>query len=95
MWSMPAEPAATDAEIATTAARWGLNGRAPGSAHRKAIATHVHQSLRHGRSNVVAVEIKHSGRGWDAPKAMPSRNPSSRNMRMEIEGAAKDSQMPA
>jgi hypothetical protein len=59
---MLAEPAATDAEIAAMAARWGLSARVSGPAHRKPTSTHVHQSLGHGRSNVVAVEIKHSGR---------------------------------
>src|SRR5579863_2886408 len=62
VWGMPAEPKATDAEIAATAARWGLNGGASRPAHRKSAASHVQQRLGHGRSNAVTVEVKHSGR---------------------------------
>jgi hypothetical protein len=59
---MPTEPAATDAEIAATAMRLGLNRRPSGPAHRKPTARHIYQSLPHGHSNVVVVEIKHSAR---------------------------------
>ncbi len=59
---MLGDPAATDAEIVAMAARLGLGGHALRPACRKATAGHVHQSLPHGRSHLVAVEIRHSKR---------------------------------
>ena len=56
---MPVDPAATDVEIAAVAVRLGLDRRHSGVPHG-ATPSRIRQSLPHGRSNVVTVEIKRS-----------------------------------
>jgi hypothetical protein len=48
----------TDAEIASAAKRLGLNSRRSTSPARKSGGGQVLQSLAHGRSHMVTVEIK-------------------------------------
>jgi hypothetical protein len=59
---MPTIPTATDAEIKAAAKQLGLNGAHSALPQRKASVGQALQSLAHGRSHMVAVEIKPSSR---------------------------------
>jgi hypothetical protein len=58
--TMPREAVATEAEIADAAERLGLKRDLSMPAHHRAAMSHVHQTLRRGRSHLVTVEIKPS-----------------------------------
>ncbi len=61
----PAIPIVTDAEIRSAAKQLGLNTADLTSSPRKSRAGQVLQSLAHGRSHMVAVEIKPLSRRLD------------------------------
>ncbi len=61
----PAIPIATDAEIRSAAKQLGLNRAHLASSSRKSRAGQVLQTLAHGRSHMVAVEIKPLSRRLD------------------------------
>jgi len=58
--TIPRDAVATEAEIADAAERLGLKRDLSAPAHHRAGTSHVHQTLRRGRSHVVTVEIKPS-----------------------------------
>jgi len=62
---MPNIPIATDAEIRSAAKQLGLNRAHLASSARKSRAGQVRQTLAHGRSHMVAVEIKPLSRRLD------------------------------
>ncbi len=59
---MPIIPTVTDAEVKSATEQLGVNGAHLTSSHRKSSVGQVLQSLAHGRSQMVAVEIKPSPR---------------------------------
>jgi hypothetical protein len=71
--TMPSKAIATEAEIARAAERLGLGRYLSSPGHHRAATGHVHQSLPHGRSHVVSVEIKSSRSRQITPGASKSK----------------------